>query len=91
VTRNHVLRLVAPVALAIVLLGAWQLAVTLYDVPAYLVPSPLRIGQAMWEDRALLAGSLWVTVKIALTALAIAVAAGDAVARVAAGQRSPTA
>ena len=86
-TREHVLRLVAPIALAIVLLAAWQLAVTLYDVPAYLVPSPLRIGQTMIEDRALLLGSLWVTAKIALTALAIAVAAGVAVALVFAQSR----
>jgi len=65
---------------AIVLLAAWQLAVMFYEVPSYLVPSPLRIAQTMIEDRDLLLGSLWVTAEIALTALAIAVLAGVATA-----------
>ena len=85
--REHVLRLLAPIALAIVLLAAWQLAVVLYEVPPYLVPSPLRIAQTMIEDRDLLLGSLWVTTKIALTALAVAVVAGVAVALVFAQSR----
>lgn len=79
-SRDRLLRIFAPLALAVVLLGAWQIAVTVYDVPPYLVPSPLRIAQTMLEDRVLLMNSLWVTVQIALTALAIAVVAGVAVA-----------
>ena len=78
--RAHLMRVLAPIALAVVLLAAWQIAVVLYDVPPYLVPSPLRIAQTMVEDRGLLLGSLWVTAQIALTALAIAVAIGVAVA-----------
>ena len=85
--REHVLRIVAPIALAALLLAAWQIAVVAYDVPAYLVPSPLRVAQAMIEDRALLLASLWVTVEIALTALAIAVASGVAIALVFAQSR----
>ena len=78
--REHLIRVLAPVAVAIVLLAAWQLAVMFYEVPSYLVPSPLRIAQTMIEDRDLLLGSLWVTAEIALTALAIAVLAGVAIA-----------
>jgi NitT/TauT family transport system permease protein len=85
--REHLMRLLAPIALAVVLLGAWQFAVMVYEVPAYIVPSPIRIGQTMVEDRALLLGSLWVTTQIALTALAIAVLAGVAVALVFAQSR----
>ena len=85
--REHMLRIVAPVVLALVLLAAWQMVVTIYDVPPYLVPSPLRVAQAMIEDRALLFASLWVTVQIALTALAIAIVAGVAVALVFAQSR----
>jgi len=85
--REHLLRVLAPIALAIVLLAAWQLAVMFYEVPAYLVPSPLRIAQTMLEDRDLLLGSLWVTARIALAALAIAVVAGVAVALVFAQSR----
>ena len=49
-------------------------------MPAYLVPSPARIAQTLWSDRALLVDSLGVTVGIALTALAIAVVAGVGIA-----------
>ena len=86
-TRDHLLRLVAPLVVALVLLGAWQAAVAIYDVPAYLVPSPLRIAQTMIEDRALLFSSLAVTLEIALTALAIAIVAGVAIALVFAQSR----
>jgi len=85
--REHMLRIVAPVVLALVLLAAWQMVVTIYDVPPYLVPSPLRVAQAMIEDRALLFASLWVTLQIALTALAIAIVAGVGVALVFAQSR----
>ena len=85
--REHMLRIVAPVVLAVVLLAAWQMVVTIYDVPPYLVPSPLRVAQAMIEDRALLFASLWVTLQIALTALAIAIVAGVGVALVFAQSR----
>jgi NitT/TauT family transport system permease protein len=86
-SREHLLRILAPIAVAVGVLAAWQLAVVLYEVPAYLVPSPLRVAQTMIEDRDLLLGSLWVTTGIALTALAIAVAVGVAVALVFAQSR----
>ncbi|MER7971449.1 MULTISPECIES: ABC transporter permease [unclassified Streptomyces] len=44
------LRLV-PVALtAVVLLGVWQAAVTLFDVPAFIMPTPVRIAAAFGHD-----------------------------------------
>ncbi len=74
------LRVGAPVAVAALLLALWQALVTWYEVPAYLVPSPARIARALWEDRSLLVASLGVTVGIALTALAVAIVAGVAIA-----------
>ncbi len=53
---------------------------TYYEVPAYLVPSPAKVAQTLWTDRALLAASLGVTVSIALTALALAIVLGVATA-----------
>lgn len=79
-TTSMTLRVVAPAVVAVILLALWQGAVTWYDVPAYLVPSPTRIAQTLWLDRGLLLDSLGVTAGIALTALAIAVLAGVAIA-----------
>jgi NitT/TauT family transport system permease protein len=86
-TREQALRVLAPIVVAIALLALWQITVTVYDVPPYLVPSPARIAQAMIEDRALLIASLGVTAEIALTALAIAVLVGTAIALVFAQSR----
>jgi NitT/TauT family transport system permease protein len=77
---NPWLRIGAPVAVAGIVLLIWQALVTYYEVPAYLVPSPAKVAQTLWTDRALLAASLAVTVSIALIALALAIVLGVATA-----------
>jgi NitT/TauT family transport system permease protein len=77
---NPWLRIGAPVAVAGIVLLIWQALVTYYEVPAYLVPSPAKVAQTLWTDRALLAASLGVTVSIALIALALAIVLGVATA-----------
>ena len=67
-------------AVAVVALAVWQALVVAWDVPAYLVPSPLRVAQTLVADRALLLESLGVTVGIALAALAAATLVGTAIA-----------
>jgi NitT/TauT family transport system permease protein len=74
------LRVAAPLAVALLVLALWQALVVAYDVPPYLVPSPLVVARTLVADRALLFASLGVTLGIALTALAIAVVAGTLVA-----------
>ena len=73
-------QVVWPVLLAGVLLGLWQALVVLWDVPAYLVPSPVRVAQAMVADATMLSSALAVTLKITLLAFACAVLLGVAVA-----------
>ncbi len=73
-------QIVWPSLLACVLLGLWQGLVVAFDVPAYLVPSPVRVAQAMVADAAMLFGALAVTLKITLLAFACAVVLGVAVA-----------
>jgi len=73
-------RFVAPAAVALVVIAAWQVWTVAFDVPAYLVPSPLVVARTLVADAPLLAASLGVTVSIALTALAVAVVAGVAIA-----------
>jgi NitT/TauT family transport system permease protein len=74
------LRWAAPVVVAVVALSIWQALVVAWDVPAYLVPSPLRVAQTLVADRALLFDSLGVTVGIALAALVAATLVGTAIA-----------
>ena len=79
-SSRRVARIVAPVGVALLVLIAWQALVTAYDVPRYIVPSPLVVLQALVEDWALLWRSLLVTLKITLGAFALAVVLGTLVA-----------
>jgi len=77
---SRLLSIAAPVLVAIVALGLWQALVVAWDVPPYLVPSPLTVARTLVADRTLLLGALGVTLGIALTALAIAIVGGTLVA-----------
>ena len=61
--RDALVRVAAPFAVAVIVLAAWQVLVTVNDVPAYLVPSPLVVAQTLFVDRALLVQSLGVTLE----------------------------
>jgi NitT/TauT family transport system permease protein len=78
---ERVLRIVVPVTMLLLLLVAWQVYVTVNNVPHYILPSPLRVAQAMATDWPILFAALWVTLKITFSALAIALAGGVAASR----------
>lgn len=70
----------APVALGILAIALWQALVKLFDVPHYIVPSPALTLQTLIDDRALLFGSLLITLKITFGAFFAAVLLGTTVA-----------
>jgi NitT/TauT family transport system permease protein len=78
--RERTLVVGAPIVVALLALAAWQLLVTAYEIPAYLVPSPMRVARTLVDDWPLLSRALGVTLGIALAALAIATIAGAAAA-----------
>src|SRR4051812_44799139 len=65
-----------PVAIGLLVLLLWQGLVGAFDVPAYIVPSPLLVARTLVDDWALLASALVSTLEITLMALAAAVIAG---------------
>jgi NitT/TauT family transport system permease protein len=73
-------RIAAPTLLGLVLLGIWQAACVLFDVPVYLVPAPTAIVNTLATDWTLLIASLMVTLKITFLAFALAVVLGVAAA-----------
>lgn len=77
---SRLLRIAAPALIALLVLAAWQALVVIYSVPTYIVPSPLVVLSTLIADRALLADALGVTLGIALTALAISIVIGSAIA-----------
>ena len=69
-------RILYPLLLGLVILGAWQGMVTSLELPPYLVPSPLLTLQTLIKDWLPLALALWVTLKITLLAFGLATLLG---------------
>jgi putative hydroxymethylpyrimidine transport system permease protein len=78
--------ILAPTALLVVLIGAWELAARwdlladLLSVKDYLIPAPTQIAEALWEERELLAEDAWVTLREVVAGFALALVAGVALA-----------
>jgi NitT/TauT family transport system permease protein len=71
-------RILAPLMMAMVLLGGWELAVRHFGVPAYVLPGPVLVGRTLVADWSVLAASLAVTLRVTVLALLVAVTAGVA-------------
>ncbi|HWD59398.1 MAG TPA: ABC transporter permease [Stellaceae bacterium] len=76
------LRVAAPVAIGLVLLALWEAGVRLSGVPVYILPAPSDIAHSLVVDGPSLMGSLLVTLRITLAALAAAALVGGAIALV---------
>lgn len=77
---NALAQRLLPLVVALLLLGLWQWGVQWAEIPPYLLPSPLLIGQTLWQDWPLLGPAWWVTVRITLLAFGCATLLGSAIA-----------
>ena len=78
--RPNVQRVVFPALVAVILLGLWQWLVVAFEIPPFLVPSPVRVAQVMVTDAGLLFGALYVTLKITLLAFVCSTVLGVLIA-----------
>jgi NitT/TauT family transport system permease protein len=74
--RARIERIAYPLALAVVLVGAWQALVVGLDLKPYLVPSPLLMMKTLVANFGAFMGALAVTLKVTLLAFIVAVVAG---------------
>src|ERR1051325_7701941 len=72
--------IIAPVAIGIVILAAWEITVRVKGVPSYILPGPILIAQTLWNDWDTLSQSLLITLRITFAALIAAVTVGVALA-----------
>jgi NitT/TauT family transport system permease protein len=80
-TLTRALRAAAPpVILLAVVLALWQTAVVAFDVPSFLVPTPLDVLRAGWSDFAMYSRATWTTATSALAGLGMSVVAGTLIA-----------
>ena len=73
-------RAAAPVLVGAVVLALWETIVRVRAIPPYILPGPLLIGQTLWTDGPSLLGSLLVTLRTTLAALAAAAILGGGIA-----------
>ncbi len=78
--RRRVLRFGAPLLVGIVFLAAWEAVVRARGIPVYILPPPSAIAASLWTDGPSLLGSLLVTLRVTLAALAAAAVFGGALA-----------
>lgn len=79
-THTPAFRVLAPLAILAVLVGAWQLYATYGSVDSLLLPSPAEVADALWTDRALLWDDFKVTAGEVLLGILVAAVAGLACA-----------
>jgi NitT/TauT family transport system permease protein len=72
--------ILAPIAIGILALAGWEIAVRVYQIPHYILPGPLLIASTLATDWETLSGSLWITLRITAAALVAAVTVGVALA-----------
>ena len=63
-----------------IIFGLWQGLVVLADLPAFILPSPMRVGQALWGNAGLIAGHAMVTLSEILIGLGLGTILGAATA-----------
>lgn len=66
----------APFALGLIALTAWEAFTRLADIPPYVLPGPLLVAQTLWNDGPSLLQALWITLRITAIALLAAALGG---------------
>lgn len=74
------LRIVAPLLVIAAVLGTWEMLVHIWQVPAFVLPAPSAIWQALRSDFSSLLLSAWITLRISLAAFVLAVIGGVSLA-----------
>nr|WP_272213833.1 ABC transporter permease [Marinicella sp. W31]MDC2879785.1 ABC transporter permease [Marinicella sp. W31] len=75
-----ILKILIPAAVLALLVGIWQAIVVIYQTPHYILPGPLLVLEAFFEDWGTLAPALWVTTKITFISLGLALVGGVGIA-----------
>jgi NitT/TauT family transport system permease protein len=74
------LRTLVPIAVVACLILIWYIGVTISGVPQYILPGPAAVATSLVNDWGTLSPALWVTTKITLASLALALLGGVSIA-----------
>ena len=70
------LKLGAPLAIGILVLIGWEAMVRVNEIPWYILPGPIAIGETLIRDWSMLWPSLIATLRVTALALLVAVVGG---------------
>ena len=76
VRAERIARIVAPLCIGLAALVLWEVVVRVNEIPHYILPGPLLVGQSLIADWGTLWPSLLITLKITFMALAVATLGG---------------
>lgn len=80
IDRDLLLRVLVPIGVVALLILVWHVGVIVSEVPQYILPSPLAVASALVRDWGTLSPALWVTTKITIASLALALIGGVGIA-----------
>lgn len=73
-------RILAPIVIGVLAVALWEFIVRWKQIPPYILPGPILIGQTLVADWGTLSGSLLITLRITFMALAAAIIFGVSLA-----------
>jgi len=79
-TRKKIAALAPPLAVGVLVIAGWEAACRAFGIPSYLFPAPSQITMTFISDAPALMGALWVTLRVTLIALGLAVVIGATIA-----------
>jgi NitT/TauT family transport system permease protein len=79
-SSDRALRVLGPASVGVLFLAGWEAVVRYYEVPWYVLPGPTLVAETLWRDGPSLLGSLWVTFRMTVAALAAAIVLGGVIA-----------
>ena len=79
-SRKRIADIGPPLVVGVLIIAGWEAACRSFGVPSYLIPTPSLITTTFIHNAPALLHSLWITLRVTLTALTVAVILGSAVA-----------
>lgn len=74
--REKILQVVVPITTLLLAILAWQMLVSVNNIPRYILPGPVDVAIALFTDSGTLWPAMMVTIRITLIALALALIGG---------------
>lgn len=75
-----ILRTLVPICVVATIVAIWAIGVSVSGVPPYILPGPAAVAKSLVNDWGTLAPAFWVTTKITLASLALALLGGVGIA-----------